>query len=145
MQWQASIFSLCNGLALLSWIYLAIFAYRPMTYKILLGVCVALLCVAYSVLVFRTLQPADFEKFNSLEGAASLMQLPGAALVGWIHYLAFDLMVGLFVAANAARHGIPQWAILPCLLFTFMAGPVGLLLYLLLRWFYTRSYFAENF
>jgi uncharacterized membrane protein len=112
---------------------------------VLIGVVITLLSIAYASLIFKALAPTDFEKFNTLGGVVSLMSAPGAALVGWIHYLAFDLMVGLFIAANAAKHGISRWVILPCFLFTFMLGPVGLLLYLVIRWSYTKNYFSDNF
>jgi hypothetical protein len=139
------IFKITNGLALISWIFLLIFPFRPLTTKLLLGVSVALLAAAYAVLVFQTLQPDDFQKFNTLEGVGSLMSVPGAALVGWIHYLAFDLLAGLFIANNAAKHGIRHLLIVPCLIFTFMLGPAGLLLYLIIRWSITKQWFAENF
>jgi hypothetical protein len=64
---------------------------------------------------------------------------------GWVHYLAFDLLTGIFIRKNAQKHGINHWLIVPCLLFTFMLGPIGLLLYLLLRWVITKNYFANNY
>ncbi len=140
-----AIFKFANTLALLSWVYLAAFPFRPVTHKVLVGVVITLLSITYAGLVFNALEPTDFQKFNTLDGVVSLMSVPGAALLGWIHYLAFDLMVGVFIAANAAKHGISRWVILPCFLFTFMLGPVGLLLYLLVRWMYTKNYFADNF
>ncbi len=139
-----TIFSIVSGIALISWLILIVFTYKPWVAKILLAVPIALLCVTYVVLVFQTLQPADFEKFNTLHGVTSLLSVPGAALVGWIHYLAFDLMTGLYIATNAAKHGIRQVLIFPCLLATFMLGPVGLLLFLLIRWAHTQHWFSYN-
>jgi len=142
---QETVFSIANMLALLSWIYLMIAPYKPLTLKVLIGVPVTLLCIAYAVLVFQTLQPTDFEQFSTLEGITGLMSLPGAALVGWLHYLAFDLMTGIFIAQNAAKHGIKHLVVIPCLIFTFMLGPVGLLLYLMIRWATTNHWWADNF
>jgi len=139
------LFQLVNMVALLSWIILFIFPFRPFTNKLLIGVVVGLLCLLYAVLVYRILQPGDFQKFQTLQGVISLLSAPGAALAGWIHYLAFDLMTGLFIAQNAAKHGIKYLWVLPCLVLCFMLGPVGLLLYLLIRWSITKYYFAENF
>lgn len=139
------IFSIANAIALISWIVLIIFPFKPITNKILLGVPIALLSFAYAFLVINTLQVDDFQKFNTLEGITSLLSVPGAALLGWIHYLAFDLMVGLFIANNAAKHGIRHSLIIPCLILTFMLGPVGLLLYLIIRWSISKQWFAENF
>jgi hypothetical protein len=47
--------------------------------------------------------------------------------------LAFDLFVGIWIARNADAHKISRWLQAPILFFTLMAGPIGLLLYLLLR------------
>ena len=54
-------------------------------------------------------------------------------LAGWIHFLAFDLMVGLCIATDAARVGMVHWWRLPVLLLTPMFWPAGLLLYLAIR------------
>ena len=140
-----TLFKLANAIALFSWVLLLVFPFRPITNRILIGVTVSILCVVYSVLVYSMLQPTDFGKFNSLDGVISLLSSRGAALAGWMHYLAFDLMTGLFIANNAAKHGIGHAWLLPCLVLTFMLGPVGLLLYFLTRWALTRHYFATNY
>lgn len=139
------VFTLVNVLALVAWVILVIFPFKTFTNQLLIGVVVTLLCITYAVLVYRMLQPADFNKFRSLAGVSSLLSEPGAALAGWIHYLAFDLLAGLFIANNAAKHGISYPWLLPCLLLTFLVGPVGLLLYLLFRWALTKYYFVANF
>jgi hypothetical protein len=74
--------------------------------------------------------PADF---TTLAGIMALFDSPGGATIGWIHYLAFDLFVGIWIARNADVHKISRWLQAPILFFTLMAGPIGLLLYLLLR------------
>ena len=51
-------------------------------------------------------------------------------LAGWVHYLAFDLFVGSWEVRDAQRLGIPHLLVVPCLVLTFLFGPVGLLLYL---------------
>lgn len=139
------VFRLANAFALLAWIILVLFPFRPFTNKLLIGVAVAILCMAYSVLVYQILTPEDFVKFNTLQGVTELLSKPGAALAGWIHYLAFDLMTGIFIANNAAKHGIGYGWLLPCLILTFMLGPAGLLLYLLFRWALTKYYFTGNY
>lgn len=139
------LFSITNGIALLAWLVLLVFPFRPFTNKLLIGVGVALLCVTYSVLVYQLFQPGDFQKFRTLEGIITLLSEPGMALAGWVHYLAFDLMAGLFIANNAAKHGITHAWIVPCLILTFMLGPVGLMLYLLIRWAVVKQYWVDNF
>jgi len=58
--------------------------------------------------------------------------------VGWIHYLAFDLLVGRWETQDAAARGIPAWLVVPCLALTFMFGPAGWLLYVGLRTVHAR-------
>ncbi|MCE9600023.1 MAG: DUF4281 domain-containing protein [Spirochaetia bacterium] len=81
--------------------------------------------------------------FGSLEGVSLLFQNPYALLAGWIHYLAFDLFVGSWISAHAAKHSISRFLILPCQFLTFMFGPVGLLSYLLLRLAIRRNTILE--
>lgn len=63
----------------------------------------------------------------------------GYVLVGaWVHYLIFDLFIGAWQARDSVKYGIPHWQLVPCLLLTLFAGPLGLLLYLSIRFFYRR-------
>ncbi len=70
---------------------------------------------------------------GSLPGVMALFSFPLAAFVGWVHYLVFDLFVGAWEARDARRVALPHAALVPCLLLTFLLGPAGLLLYLVLR------------
>ena len=68
----------------------------------------------------------------------ALFDHPNGLIVGWTHYLVFDLFVGAWEVRDARRHGIPHLAVIPCLFFTLMLGPVGLALYLAIRFAKTR-------
>jgi hypothetical protein len=54
-------------------------------------------------------------------------------LAGWVHYLAFDLLLGAWEVRTARREGISHAWVLPCLLATFLFGPAGYLLFQFLR------------
>ena len=71
--------------------------------------------------------------FGSLAQVARLFASQDFLLAGWIHYLAFDLFIGAWQSRDALRLGLSRWIVAPCLLLTFLFGPVGLALYLLLR------------
>jgi hypothetical protein len=60
-------------------------------------------------------------------------------LAGWIHYLAFDLLVGIWEVRDSHERGVPHWLVIPCLFFTFMLGPIGFLLYCAVRYFFGRA------
>ena len=63
----------------------------------------------------------------------ALFSLPGNVMLGWTHYLSFDLFVGAWEIEDAGRIGIPHWAMIVPLGLTFMFGPIGLLTYSIIR------------
>jgi hypothetical protein len=74
--------------------------------------------------------------FESLPQVATLFRDPWMLLAGWVHYLCFDLAVGAWASRDAQRRGVPHLLLVPALVLTFLLGPVGLLLYSLIRRFY---------
>jgi hypothetical protein len=71
--------------------------------------------------------------FGSLAEVRLLFDNPYLLLAGGIHYLAFDLFIGGWELRDAQRLGLPHLAVVPCLVLTFLFGPVGLLAYWSLR------------
>jgi hypothetical protein len=141
-----SIFQLCSTIALVAWLILLIASpFLPSVDKFLIGVVIILFAIVYAWLIFQSFTFSDIEKFNTLDGVMQLFTNKTAVAAGWVHYLAFDLMTGIWIKKNAQKHGISHWVLIPCLFFTFMLGPVGLLLYLIIRLFYTKQYFADNY
>lgn len=74
--------------------------------------------------------------FGSLADVARLFETPGLLLAGWVHYLAFDLLVGSWEREEAVRIGLGAWFLVPSLFLTFMFGPAGWLCFLGLRRFH---------
>ncbi|MFN7545790.1 MAG: ABA4-like family protein [Acidobacteriota bacterium] len=78
--------------------------------------------------------------FDSLENVMKLFRQPRAVLAGWVHYLAFDLFIGAWIVRDAAAAGVPRWIQAPCLVFTFLLGPVGLSGYFLTKGLMKRQW-----
>jgi hypothetical protein len=133
-----TIFSMASGIAMLGWLLLAIAAFLKRRDALVLAarLVVALVAGIYVALLARGLLAGagmpDGAGFSTLAGVEALFSRREAILGGWVHFLAFDLMVGTWEAEEAGRRGMPGWVLLPCLFLTLMAGPAGLLLYLLL-------------
>ena len=70
--------------------------------------------------------------FSDLAGVVALFSHPGNVLGGWIHFLAFDLLIGRGVIDHGLAHGYPRIAVVLVLPFIFLYGPVGLLAYFIL-------------
>ena len=141
MNWDM-IFGFANAWALLGWVILALAPKREIVVPIVFFAGSVLLACLYAGLIIPLMaglisdggpigRPAA--DLTSLAGVMALFDSPGGATIGWIHYLAFDLFVGTWISRNADAHKISRWLQLPILFFTLMAGPIGLLLYLLLR------------
>ncbi len=137
------VFGLANNLAMISWLLMILLPRWKWTAKLIVGVSVTILAFTYAYYIIKTFDSSSFSSFGSLSGVMSLFTQPEAVLAGWIHYLAFDLMVGRFVLLDSQKLGISHFLIIPCLLGCFMLGPIGLLLYLLIRIVRTKSYFLE--
>jgi hypothetical protein len=69
---------------------------------------------------------------------AALLGTPAGATIGWVHFLAFDLFVGRWVYLDSQERKLTAWLVSPILFVVLMFGPLGLLLYLLVRFFLTR-------
>lgn len=140
----SGVFEFCNAFALISWI-LMIFAPKwKWTPRIVLGIVAIILSLFYAFYILQSLSFEDFQSFSSLEGLMTLFGAPEAVLAGWIHYLAFDMIVGYFILTDAQKNKINHYLVIPCLLFSFMMGPVGFLIYTLIRLAWTKKYFINN-
>jgi Domain of unknown function (DUF4281) len=134
-----TIFSVVNTLALVSWIILLVAPRWKFTMKIIIsGAIPMLLSVAYLVLIITTFGKAD-GGFDTLANVMKLFTYEWAALGGWIHYLAFDLFVGSWEVKDSQEKGISHWFVVPCLVFTFLLGPIGFLMYYVLRYFLSKK------
>ena len=71
--------------------------------------------------------------FTTIEGVRTLFSSDPGLVLGWVHYLAFDLFVGIWIARDADAKGYSRILQAPILFATFMAGPFGLLIWLILR------------
>lgn len=138
------LFSATNLIALFGWVLLAFLPRKPLTHSTILYLGVALLCLAYAamfVALFGGLadpvrvpgaREASISDY-SIAGIRALFQSDGGIVLGWTHYLAFDLFTGLWIARDADAKGFGRVIQLPFLFATFMAGPIGLLSWLLVR------------
>ena len=131
-------FQFASIVALSAWAALFLLPTGVVNQPLWVAVPVALLCAFYGYLLFfggRYDQAGTRPRgnFRSMRGVLKLFQSPRAVLVGWVHFLAFDLMIGLFIVIDAADQGIAHGWTLASLFLTLMLGPLGLLSYFLLR------------
>lgn len=124
-----TLFSICNLTAMIGWILLVLAPRWRWTSRLVLSGGISLLLAAvYLVLIATTFGKAE-GGFGTLADVMKLFSNPWVALAGWVHYLVFDLFVGSWEVRDAQSRGISHWLVIPCLLLTFLLGPIGFLLY----------------
>jgi len=124
------IFGLTNAIAVLSWLLLALLPGRRWVTEVVTGKAVPMLFAALYVAIVATTFGGAEGSFSTFDGVAALFSNPWLLLAGWLHYLAFDLLIGTWEARDARERGVPHLLLVPCLFFTLMFGPAGWLLYL---------------
>jgi hypothetical protein len=127
------LFSLTNSLALLGWLLLIFAGRARWAAPLVLGAVLPLLfAVVYSGLLVGHLGGSG-GSFRTLASVSTLFENHWLLLAGWVHYLAFDLFIGAWQVRDSKALGISHLLVVPCLVFTFLFGPVGLLFYFLIR------------
>jgi hypothetical protein len=90
-----------------------------------------LLSVAYAVLLVMLW--SDEGGYGDLACVSAMFAQPEGVLVAWVHFLAFDLFVGAWICRQARQDGITFWLVIPCLVLAFLFGPVGYLMFSIVR------------
>ncbi len=147
MAWD-TLFSLTNIWAVCGWLLLIFLPRKELISTVILYLGIASLCLAYTVLMTLLLTNAvdgggassGEVSFYSIKGIRGLFASDAGIVIGWIHYLAFDLFVGLWISRDADSKNIHRFVQGPVLLLTFLFGPIGLLTWLIIREPAARKY-----
>jgi hypothetical protein len=138
-----SIFRLCNSVALAGWVLLVVTGWSARASRIISSLITGLLVPALLSGVYLALIATHWGGhrggFDSLSNVMLLFTDRWLVLAGWVHYLAFDLFIGSWQVRDARRNGVTFWLVAPCLVLTFLFGPIGLLLYLVLAGVVSRG------
>lgn len=90
------------------------------------------LAMLYTLLMLTHVEPRG-GGFGSLDQMTRMYQSQPLLLAGWLHFLAVDLFIGAWEVRDAQRLEINHLLVAPCLVLTYLAGPMGLLAYLVVR------------
>jgi ABA DEFICIENT 4-like len=136
-------FSLAGMLAIAGWLglllALVIEPARPFAWTAARIAVPTILAIAYILLLWDGFGAVEGGGFGSIAEVRALFANDSALAAGWLHYLAFDLFVGAWIAREGLERGVPRLLLVPCLALTFLFGPAGLLLFLILRLAFRRT------
>ena len=127
------VFSAVGAIAALQWLLLIALPKRKVTTWLIDHAAVPLLLsVIYCIYIMGFFNTPGVG-FNSLQQVHALFNNDNLLLAGWVHYLAFDLLIGFSILQSAQAKSISHWLLIPCLALTFMFGPCGFLLYQIIQ------------
>ncbi len=130
-----TLFQISNILVLPFWLLMIVLPHWRWTKRIISSPWIAApTALIYVILVLpsvATLLPALAQP--ALTSIAALLGTPQAAAIAWAHFLTFDLLTGRWAYLDSRARNISAWIVAPVLLLIFLLGPLGFLLYLLVR------------
>ena len=130
-----TLFSLGSSTALAGWLLLVLLPGARATAWFTAVLVPGLLALAYTALVAGGWAGAlaGGGGFASMAELRRLFADERLLLAGWLHYLAFDLLIGRHIVQTARHEGLRHAAVVPALLLCFLFGPAGWLLFQLQR------------
>jgi hypothetical protein len=129
----AQIFSVVSTIAALQWLLLIILPKWKVTQWLINHPAVPLLLSGIYCVYITGFFSIRGGGFNSMQEVRRLFTDDKLLLAGWVHYLAFDLLIGFSIIKSAQAKAISHWLVIPCLALTFMFGPCGFLLYQIIQ------------
>ena len=129
-------FGFANNFGLLAWAALVVSLFVPRIRSFVWPATQFAVPLAWALLYVILLAqglPETEGGFDSIEGVRGLFANDSALTAGWLHYLAFDLFVGTWIARDSVERRVHPLLVAPCLALTLMFGPAGLLAYVVLR------------
>ena len=128
------VFSIASVIAMPMWVLMLFFSKWKVTqFLIDFKVIPLALAFIYAIYIFQAIQIGGMMDFGSLKSIMALFTEKNALLAGWVHYLAFDLLVGMWMLDQNKELRINQLLMAPCLFLTFMLGPIGFLLFMIIK------------
>ena len=130
-------FKLINAFPMPLWLAMMFAPEHPLTERASRSTTVFMLAalqyVGALIAAMRSGSGEGLPDFTTLDGIRQGLGTREGALAGWAHMLALDLFTGAWIYRQCRRLYAPAWIRIPALFFTLMAGPFGLLIFLVWR------------
>ena len=139
-----NIYLIANWGVIPFWLLLIFFPHQQITNFLVQSVIVPLLLAAgYIYLSYGLFTDGNmfdgFELYSGLDGLYSMFANETLLLIFWLHFLSISLFTGAWIVRDGKKYLIPKIIIIPSLILTYFAGPIGLVTY----WFF-RIFFAKK-
>ncbi len=130
-----TVFLAANAIASIQWLMLIVSPRWQVTQFLVRYAVVPVLLSALYVVYIASFFSVPDVGFGSIEQVRNLFNNDQLLIAGWVHYLAFDLLVGFWILRSSQKKHVSHWLTVSCLIGTFMFGPCGFLLFLITQQF----------
>ena len=140
-----NIYLWCNFGVLPFWVLLILLPNSRYTQILINSVVIPLiLSTAYVFIIYQSfvLGESIFSIFNiyiGLDNLYTVLSEEYFLLAFWLHFLSLNLFVGLWMARDGLKYNIPRSLVSLPLLLVYLSGPLGIVLYWLIRIFYAKK------
>ena len=102
-----------------------------------------ILSTAYIYVVYQAilLEEAILDIFKislSLENLYTIFATESFLLIFWLHFLALNLFLGSWISRDGIKHNMSRSLVFLPLVLVYFTGPLGLVLYWVIRVFYAK-------
>ena len=134
----------CNFALIPPWIMLIIIPNSRITQILINSVIIPLiLSAAYVYVIYQTILLDEsfidiFKLYISLDNLYTVFAIENFLLVFWLHFIALNLFLGSWVSRDSFKYNIPKKLSFMPLILIYFTGPLGLVMYWMIRIFYSK-------
>ena len=102
-----------------------------------------LIAAGYAYLSYIIYQEGNifdsFELYSGLDGLYAVFSNEVLLLIFWLHFLSISLFAGAWIVRDGKKYFIPKIVLIPSLILTYFTGPIGLVIYWFIRFFFAKK------
>ena len=103
-----------------------------------------ILCTAYVYIIYQSFLLDEpildfFLLYVSLDNLYTVFATESFLLIFWLHFLSLNLFLGSWVSRDSVKYNISRSLTFIPLILIYFTGPIGLVLYWLIRTFYSKK------
>tara|TARA_B100000745_G_scaffold270520_1_gene197464 strand:+ start:374 stop:766 length:393 start_codon:yes stop_codon:yes gene_type:complete len=102
-----------------------------------------ILSAAYVYVIYQTILLDEsfidiFKLYISLDNLYTVFAIENFLLVFWLHFIALNLFLGSWVSRDSFKYNMPKKLSFIPLILIYFTGPLGLVMYWMIRIFYSK-------
>ena len=102
-----------------------------------------ILATTYIYIIYQTILLDEsiigiFKLYLSLDNLYTIFATESFLLIFWLHFLTLNLFLGSWISRDGVKYNMPRSLVFVPLILVYLAGPVRLVLYWIIRVFYAK-------